>query len=293
MKKLCGSCDGWTWACRRHTHRGKKVTRTIRTKSQFAGSKSSLFSWMKFVYRFAQGLRLRQIDTIEDGIAKSSCTLSTMAKRLRVICSTAIKAHKEKNKMKIGGCQSYIVRDESKFAHKRKYGRRRYSGAQRRKSWVFGLLEVKQQHRRPVLNLVARRSQQRLLPIIVKHVHPGCTIISDEWRAYVRLLNHNGYCHFHVNHSQNFVDPVSSAHTQHIESAWKTYKTEVWRLRDKGTEKSLALHLEVIEWFYWLGVNHRHGILGSLLNDIRRATKYILKRNVKIFFVKLITSEIK
>ncbi|KAK6472746.1 hypothetical protein HHUSO_G27330 [Huso huso] len=153
MKKLCGSCDGWTWACRKHTHRGKKVTRIIRTKSQFAGSKSSLFSWMKFVYRFAQGLRLRQIDTIEDGIAKSSCTLSTMAKRLRVICSTAIKAHKEKNKMKTGGCQSYIVLDESKFAHKRKYGQGRYSGAQRRKSWVFGLLEVKQQQRRPVLNL--------------------------------------------------------------------------------------------------------------------------------------------
>ncbi|KAF1392514.1 hypothetical protein PFLUV_G00028800 [Perca fluviatilis] len=43
----------------------------------------SLFNWMRFVYRFAQGLRLRQIDMMTDDIVASTTTLSKMAKKLR------------------------------------------------------------------------------------------------------------------------------------------------------------------------------------------------------------------
>ena len=65
---------------------------------------------------------------------------------------------------------------------------------------------------------VARRDRDTLRPIIERVVADGTTIVSDEWRAYRGLANwgHN-YVHETVNHSQNFVDPVTGAHTQLIE----------------------------------------------------------------------------
>ena len=54
---------------------------------------------------------------------------------------------------------------------------------------------------------------------------PGTTIISDEWRAYHDIgIIPGGYTHQTVNHSQNFVDPITGAHTQAIEGHWSCTK---------------------------------------------------------------------
>ena len=47
----------------------------------------------------------------------------------------------------------------------------------------------------------------------------GTTIISDCWRSY-DCLNEEDFEHLTVNHSLNFVDPETGAHTQNIESLW-------------------------------------------------------------------------
>ncbi|CAL8394813.1 unnamed protein product [Boreogadus saida] len=52
-------------------------------KSIFSQSKLSLFDWSRFIYRFSQGLRLRQIDMMMDEISRSPTSLSKMAKKLR------------------------------------------------------------------------------------------------------------------------------------------------------------------------------------------------------------------
>lgn len=104
---------------------------------------------------------------------------------------------------------------------------------------------------------------------MVKHVRPGTTIISDEWRAYRGALAAMGYTHFRVNHRQWFVDPHSGAHTQHLERAWLKYKSTIWRLRGNRTEKILKQHLSVIEWTHWLADKHSQGPLGRLFKDIR------------------------
>ena len=59
-----------------------------------------------------------------------------------------------------------------------------------------------------------------MIPLILKHVHPGTIIHTDCWKAYSKLVEH-GYVHGTVNHSENFVDPESGAHTQSIESNWR------------------------------------------------------------------------
>lgn len=131
------------------------------------------------------------------------------------------------------------------------------------------MLAINGQRRRPILRLVERRTRNHLLPIIRRHVRRGSTILSDEWRSY-RALSSLGYTHYSVNHSRWFVDPNHGGHTQHIERAWLTYKSQIWRLRGNRTEQLLKEHLSFIEWTYWLGHKQRYGPLGRLLKDIRR-----------------------
>lgn len=120
-----------------------------------------------------------------------------------------------------------------------------------------------------VLRLVKKRGRQNLVPIVVKHVWPGTTIISDEWWACRGALAAMGYTHFRVNHRQWFMDPHSGAHTQHLDRAWLKYKSIIWRLRGNTTEKNPEATTLIIEWAHWLAVKHSQGPLCRLLKDIR------------------------
>ncbi|XP_035980583.1 uncharacterized protein LOC118556654 [Fundulus heteroclitus] len=263
--------DNYAWVCKHHNHRGRKLKRSIRHKSMFSKSKVSLFNWMRFVYRFAQGLRLRQVDMINDDISGSSATLSKMAQKLRDVCTTAMDRYQRRTGQYIGGRQEFVTIDESHFRHKRKYGRGRMAGGWKRKKWVFGMLGVNRRgkrHAKPVLRLVERRRRRDLVPLIAHHVKVGSTIISDEWRAYRNALPQLGYTHFTVNHSVSYVDAQTGAHTQHIERAWRMVKENVWRLRGNRTEELLVDHLRVIEWYEWLARKHRKGPLGRIIHDI-------------------------
>ncbi|PIO75150.1 hypothetical protein TELCIR_02810 [Teladorsagia circumcincta] len=73
------------------------------------------------------------------------------------------------------------------------------------------------------IEIVSNRDKQTLEEIILRHVLPGTTVWTDSWRGYRNLAN-IGYVHRTVNHSQNFVDPISGVHTQRIESAWSHIK---------------------------------------------------------------------
>uniref|UniRef100_A0A0B7BNS8 ISXO2-like transposase domain-containing protein n=1 Tax=Arion vulgaris TaxID=1028688 RepID=A0A0B7BNS8_9EUPU len=84
---------------------------------------------------------------------------------------------------------------------------------------------------------VADRTAATLLPIIQAHISPGTTIVSDQWRAYNGVANIVGYDHLTVNHSRNFVDPITGAHTHHIERLWRSAKEE--NKRRNGTRRHL------------------------------------------------------
>lgn len=70
--------------------------------------------------RFAQGLRLRQVDLISDDIAGSSKTLTSMSKRLRKVCIAAIERMRRRGRQRLGGRREFVAIDESHFRHKRK-----------------------------------------------------------------------------------------------------------------------------------------------------------------------------
>lgn len=79
------------------------------------------------------------------------------------------------------------------------------------------------------------RTTDTLVNIIKQHIKPGSTIISDCWKAY-NSLDKEGFTHLTVNHSVNFVDPNSGAHTNTIESTWSALKKS---LLSNGTQKTL------------------------------------------------------
>ena len=74
---------------------------------------------------------------------------------------------------------------------------------------------------------VPRRDAETLIPIVEQKVAPGSQIKTDSWRPYNKL-DHLGrvspYGHESVNHSENYVDPVTGAHTQNIERLWRDFK---------------------------------------------------------------------
>lgn len=87
--------------------------------------------------------------------------------------------------------------------------------------WVFGMVE--RGSNKCFMQVVANRSRNTLLPIIRQRILPCTTIMSDCWRAY-SCLGTQGYGHMTVNHSVNFVDPVTAAHTNSIEGTWSATK---------------------------------------------------------------------
>ena len=82
---------------------------------------------------------------------------------------------------------------------------------------------------------VADRTANTLVSIISENILPGTTVISDCWKAY-SSLNSEGFSHLTVNHSVNFVDPETGAHTNTIESTWRALKksipTQTWNNKE-------------------------------------------------------------
>ena len=95
--------------------------------------------------------------------------------------------------------------DESVFT-RRKYNR----GRMIREQWVFGGIDT--QTKAGFMVPVDRRDAATLLPIIQQFILPGTTFVSDLWGAY-NTVGNLGYAHLTVNHSVNFVDPLTFAHT--------------------------------------------------------------------------------
>ncbi|KAF4115173.1 hypothetical protein G5714_002662 [Onychostoma macrolepis] len=72
---------------------------------------------------FAQGLRRRHVDMIEESVCRSGASITKVYDALRHSCITAMKRLQRKKKMRIGGTHAFVIIDESKFRHKRKYSR--------------------------------------------------------------------------------------------------------------------------------------------------------------------------
>ena len=79
----------------------------------------------------------------------------------------------------------------------------------------------------------------------MKKIRPGSVIFSDCWKAY-STLNQLEYEHKTVNHTYNFVDPTTFAHTQNIENLWWQIKRNLPSTH--SCHDQLYLHLSEYMW---------------------------------------------
>lgn len=141
----------------------------------------------------------------------------------------------------IGGDGIIVELDESKF------GKIKYNLGHRVEGvWVFGGVE-RTENRKMFLKIVEKRNEETLIDLIKTHIKPNSIIISDCWKSYDKLGEIKGYeIHFKVNHSQNYVDPISGAHTNSIEGTWNGIKQGI-KPRNR-TKKNIEEYLLEFIW---------------------------------------------
>ena len=114
--------------------------------------------------------------------------------------------------------------------------------------WVFGLVDTSHEPALGYMEIVDTRDAATSLPIIQRHIAPGTIIHSDQWRAYQRVIGLPSVAsHGTVNHSINFVEPITGVHTQHIESYWNRAKVRIKRMKGCHSHQILS-YLDEFMW---------------------------------------------
>ena len=123
---------------------------------------------------------------------------------------------------RIGGPGLIIQVDETVTVH-RKYHR----GHPVPEVWVVGGVELTQERRLFALS-VPDRSEPTLTGVLCQHILPGTMIHCDGWKGYSKeALQDAGFEKDTVNHSKNFVDPITGVHTNHVEATWRAIKATI------------------------------------------------------------------
>jgi hypothetical protein len=133
----------------------------------------------------------------------------------------------------IGGKGIIVEIDETKLG-KRKYNR----GHKVEGVWVLVGVE-RTLDRKVFLRIIEHRDSETLTSIILQHVMPGSIIITDYWKGYLSLSDHD-FTHLRVNHSITFKDEITGACTNTVEGTNNAMKTSIPpRQRTKECENNL------------------------------------------------------
>ena len=196
--------------------------------------------------------------TLQD-LKISSKTFSNIALLMNHFANYVI----QKNSQKIGGFLRIVEIDEA-LLHRRKYDR----GREKDTGWVIGGIERPITPKDPpklFLKMCDNREAKTLESIILDNVEKGSIIMTDSFKSYSNLTR-LGFYHFTVNHSKNFVNPATEAHTQRIEGQWH-------QIRQKAFPKTGCRHPDVelylAAYLYRRRVN---GSISSFLDDIKKLT---------------------
>jgi len=212
----------------------KKVS--VRNNTWFEHSRLSFVTVLRFIFAWSQ--ELTSIKWCEQNLKINKNTVIDWNNYLREVCVLNIEA---RNQGKIGGRGKIVEIDESLFSK-----RKNNAGRILPQQWIFGGLcrETKE----CFLVQVPDRTMTTLLNAILLNIKKGTTIYSDCWRAYNSSeLEKAGFKHFTVNHSKNFVDPQSGAHTQSVERLWGSAKWQ--NKKHRGTARHhLKSYLAEFMW---------------------------------------------
>ena len=227
-----------------------KYRTTVRKDNIFSDLKGDLPKIVQLFIRLFKGDSISKI--IEDTGA-SIRSLTRYHEMYLIMASLLLERHTSK----IGG-EGRVVEIDECLLHKRKY----QVGHLKEDGWILGGVErPRNANEKPRIFVVTvpDRTQATLENCIQQWVEPGTIIITDCFRSYNHLES-LGYHHFTVNHSQNFKDPSTAAHTQRIEGLWHWIKRQA--LPATGAK------LEDLD-FYLSAYLYRRAIDGDIVQFLR------------------------
>lgn len=220
------------WRCAKNTCR---IDIQLRTNTWLEHSRLGYDKVLVFIYCWSH--KLTTLEFCERELGMNHNTVIDWNNYLREVCAAKLLA----NPIVIGGPGLTVEIDESVFA-KRKYN----VGRVPKQQWVFG--GVCRETKECFLYAVENRSADTLMPIIIENIAPGTLIISDQWKSYNGIRNCNKeYNHLTVNHSKNFIDPESGAHTNTVERMWGVTK-KAFRKRFGNHSQMLDSYLCEFMW---------------------------------------------
>ena len=215
-----------TFACRKET--------SLRKDTFFESSKLPISAILKILYYFIRDNQ--QQEELRFQLRINSATTIVDWKNF---CREVMVEYFIRHPIILGG-EGRIVEIDEALLVRRKYN----VGRIVRQQWVFGLYDVGS--KRGFVCTVENRTRETLYAIISQYILPGSTIISDCWAAY-GTLGDGGFNHLTVNHSMNFVDPVTFATTNHVESCWQKIKQK-HKARYGTHRTTLVSHLAEYMW---------------------------------------------
>ena len=260
--KCCGisfSLHRKNWRCCVKSCR-KEVS--IFDSTFFENMKLKVNDFMELAYYWLVGVKTLNLITIT---GHSSQTITNYCHSLRKMVSDSLGFED----IVIGGENIVVEIDESKFG-KIKHNR----GHSVNGAWVLGGVE-RTTERKMFLLEVPDRAAETLIRKIKTYVKPGSIIITDCFKSYATL--HNFYTHLTVNHSIEYVDSVSGAHTNTIEGTWGAIKYRISpRNRTASVSEDGNISMdginEFLGEFQWRRKNHSdlwNGFMDSLKNYLQ------------------------
>jgi transposase-like protein len=218
-------------------------TRSIRHGSLIERSKLSLQEFIWILYFWATKTSMTQICI---HLNLSEPTVIDWLNIIREICSWRLLQLNEQ----VGGEGKIVQVDESLlYKAKNNVGHALYATPK----WILGFYDVEARY--GFSRFIPNRKAETLLPLIKQHIKPGSVIHTDCFASYSGVSSLNvtpPYVHLTVNHSANFVDPITGCHTNNVESYWASVKDKFKRMR--GTSYSnTPSYLDEHEYFILYG----------------------------------------
>lgn len=211
------------------------TTNSIFYKTIFQSCNKDISEILDVIYFWCMD-QVQSITGFESGISNKN-TISRWYSKLNELSGRIMRGLNPTGK--IGGPGHVIQIDESKFS-KRKFG----VGRIVRSPWIVGMIDV--ETREVCFVETFFRNSETLNDIIHNHINEGSILITDCWAGYNNLQN-LGFQHFTVNHSENFVDPITGANTQLIENTWGVYKKN---MRKRGINYACNLNGYFFEFMF-------------------------------------------
>lgn len=203
------SDDGRVWFCGNGENNNRCTgEKNIRHLSFFAGSKLSIPLILILVFELFECTQCRRI---ENDIGISTHAVADWRRYVTDILIDFIETTKEK----IGGPGRTVEIVLAKIG-KRKFNRSQFVQGQ----WVFG--GVERESGRRFLVAVLEEKSETLLALFMEWIVPGTLIISDGWKMY-ELLDEHDLKLLQSNHSLHFVDQETGAHTSTVKNQWHNF----------------------------------------------------------------------